>query len=255
MEETDSYQPIINWKGLVYLGLCSLCLKLCPTLCYPMDCSTPGFPVLNPLLELAQSHVHWVSDAIQPAHPLSPPSPPALNLSQHQGLFQWLLFSSGDQSIGASASVLPMNIQGWFPLGLTGWISLLSKELSKVFSSATIGKPQFFSAQPSLWSNSHICTWLLENPQLWLDGPLSAKWCLCFSCSLYSLGQEISYSTGGREPYHLSSWHWVKQWIEPVKQVKWVCKSISLLLVIVVECKLCGYICVCVCVCVCLEWV
>ena len=158
------------------------------------------------------------------------------------------LFSSGDQSIGASASVLPMNIQGWFPLGLTGWISLQSKGLSKVFSSATVGKPQFFSAQPSLWSNSHICTWLLEKPQLWLDGPLSAKWCLCFSCSLYSLGHEISYSREGREPYHFSSWHWVKQWIEQVKQVKWVCKSNSLLLVIVVECKLCGYMCMCVCV-------
>ena len=74
------------------------------------------------------------------------------------------LFTSGDQSIGASASasVLPMNIQGWFPLGLTGLISLQSKGLSKVFSSTTVEKHQFFSAQPSLWSNSHIHTWLLE---------------------------------------------------------------------------------------------
>ena len=60
----------------------------CPTLCNPMDCSMPGFPVLHCLLEFAQTHVHWVSDAIQPLHPLSPPSPPALKLSQHQGLFQ-----------------------------------------------------------------------------------------------------------------------------------------------------------------------
>ena len=76
------------------------------------------------------------------------------------------LFTSGDQSIGgsASASVLPMNIQGWFPLGWTGLISLQSKGLSRVFSSTTIWKHQFFSTQPSLWSNSHIRTWLLEKP-------------------------------------------------------------------------------------------
>ena len=92
------------------------------------------------------------------------------------------LFASGGQSIGASAlaPVLPMNIQGWFSLGLTGLISLLSKELSRVFSSTTVWKHQFFSAQLSLWSNFHIHTWLLEKPWLWLCGPLSAEWCLCF---------------------------------------------------------------------------
>ena len=77
-------------------------------------------------------------------------------------LLSWL-FPSGGQSIGASASDLPMNIQGWFPLGLTGLI-LLSKGLSRVFSSTTVQKHQFFGAQPSLWSSSHICTWLLEKP-------------------------------------------------------------------------------------------
>ena len=84
------------------------------------------------------------------------------------------LFESGGQSIGASAiqSVLRMNIQGWFPLGLTGLISLLSKGLPRVFSSTIVWKHQFFSSQPSLWSNSHIHTWLLEKPDLWLDGPL-----------------------------------------------------------------------------------
>ena len=72
-------------------------------------------------------------------------------------------FTSGGQSIGvsASASVFPMNIQGWFPLGLTGLISLLSKGLSRVFSITTVRKHQFYGAQPSLWSNSHIRTWLL----------------------------------------------------------------------------------------------
>ena len=64
--------------------------KLCLTLCKPMDCGMPGFPVLRYLLEFAQTHVHWVGDAIQPFHPLPPPSPPALSLSQHQGLCQWL---------------------------------------------------------------------------------------------------------------------------------------------------------------------
>ena len=104
---------------------------------------TPGFPVLY-LLEFAQIHGHWVSDAIQSSHPLLPTSPPALNLSQHQGLFQWVgSFASGGQSIGASASFPLMNIQGWFPLGLTGLI-LQSKGLSRVFSSTTVRKHQFF---------------------------------------------------------------------------------------------------------------
>ena len=86
-------------------------------------------------------------------------------------------FASGGQSIGvsASASVLPMNIQDWFPLGLTGWISLQSKWLSRFSSNSTVQKHQFFGSQLSFWSNSHIHTWLLEKPQLWLDGPLLVK--------------------------------------------------------------------------------
>ena len=76
------------------------------------------------------------------------------------------LFSSGGQSIGAIAWVLPMNIQGWFPLGWTGWISLQSKGLSRVFSNTTVQKHQFFGSQSSSWSNSHIHTWLLEKPVL-----------------------------------------------------------------------------------------
>ena len=135
----------------------------CLTLCDPMDCSTPGFPVLHYLLELVQTHVHRDSDAIQQSHPLLPPSPPAFNLSQHQGLFLMSqLFTSGGQSIGASVSVLPMNIQDWFPLGLTSLISFQSKGLSRVFSNTTVPKHQFLSTQPSLLSNSHIHTWLLE---------------------------------------------------------------------------------------------
>ena len=136
----------------------------CPTLCNPMNCSTPSFPVLHYLPEFAQTHVHWVGDSIQPSYPLSSPSPPALNLSQHQGLSQWVGSASGGQSIGASASVFLMNIQGWFPLGLTGLLSLQSKGLLGVFSSTTVQKPQFFSVQPSLWPNSHMHTWLPEKP-------------------------------------------------------------------------------------------
>ena len=84
-------------------------------------------------------------------------------------------FASGGQSIRDSASVLPMNIQGWFPSGLTDLISWQSKGLSKVFSSTTIRKHHFFGVHPYLWSNSHIHTWLLGKPQLWLCRPLSAK--------------------------------------------------------------------------------
>ena len=91
------------------------------------------------------------------------------------------LFTSGGQSIRASASAsdLPMNIRGWFPLRLTGWISLLSKGLSRVFSSTTVQKYQFLGAQPSLWSNAHIRTWLWKNHSF--DYRDYTKWCLWFS--------------------------------------------------------------------------
>ena len=90
--------------------------KLCQTHCNPMNCSIPDFPVPDCLLEFAQTQVHWVDDAIQPSHPLLPPSPPVLNISQHQGLLPMSqLFASCGQSIGASASVLPINVQGYLP--------------------------------------------------------------------------------------------------------------------------------------------
>ena len=87
------------------------------------------------------------------------------------------LFASGGLSIGVSAStsVFPMNTQAWSPLGWTGWISLQSKGLSRVFSNTTIQKHQFFSTELSLESNSHIHTWPLEKSWPWLDGPLLAK--------------------------------------------------------------------------------
>ena len=126
---------------------CCSVTQLCLTVCDPIDCSMQGFPVFHYLPEFAKTHVHWIGHAIQPSHLLLPPSPPALSLYQHQGILQWVGFASGGQSIGASASasVLPMNIQGWFPLGLTGLITFLSKRLSRVFSSTTVQKHQFLA--------------------------------------------------------------------------------------------------------------
>ena len=134
----------------------------CPTLSDPMNCSMPGLPVHHQLLEFTQTHVHWVGDAIQPSHPLSSPCPPAPNPSQHQSFPMSQLFTSGGQSIGvsSSASFLPKNTQDWSPLGWTGWISLQSKGLSRVFSNTTVQKHQFFSTQLSSQSNSRIHTWL-----------------------------------------------------------------------------------------------
>ena len=204
-------------------------VQSCVTLCNPMNRTTPGLSVHHQLPEFTQTHIHRVSDAIQPSHPLSSPSPPAPNPSQHQGLFQWVnslhevakvlefqplspvqffmtpwtaahqaspsvtnsrnmlklinsvipsnhlifchpfsshlqsfpawgslpvnqLFTSGVQSIGVSVStsVLPMNIQDWFPLQRTSWISLQSKGISRVFSNTTVQRHQFFSTQLSL---------------------------------------------------------------------------------------------------------
>ena len=145
------------------------------TLCDPMHCSTPGLPVLHYCPKFAQTHVHGVCDAIQASHALLSPSPPAF--PSIKGFFNESALHIRCQNIGASASalVLPMNIHGWFPLWLSSLISLQSKELSRVFSSTTVWKHQFFGTQPSLWSSSHIHTWLLEKPQLWLHGHLLAK--------------------------------------------------------------------------------
>ena len=119
----------------------------------PHGLQEPCFLVLHHLLELAHTHIDLVSDPIQPSRPLSSLSPPAFNLSSifPRSFPVSRLFTSGGQSIGAStsASVLPMTIQDWFHLGLTGLISLLSKGLSRVFPNTTAQKHQFFSAQPS----------------------------------------------------------------------------------------------------------
>ena len=123
----------------------------CLTLCNPMDCRRPGLPVHHQLLELAQTHVHQVSDAMQPSNPLSSPSPPVFSLSQHQGLFQWV------NSLHQAAKVLELQLHqssneysGLISFRMTGLISLQSKGLSRVFSSTTVQMHHFFSTQLSL---------------------------------------------------------------------------------------------------------
>ena len=135
--------------------------QLCPTLCNPMNCSTPGLPVHHHLPEFTQTCVHpAISSSVVPffSCPQSLPASKSFPMSQ---LFAW-----GGQSTGVSAlaSFLPKKSQGWSPSKWTGWISLQSKGLSRVFSNITVQKHQFFSAQPSSQSNSHIHTWLLEKP-------------------------------------------------------------------------------------------
>ena len=129
-------------------------------LCDPMDCSTPGFLVLHyiPLCSNSGPLSWWCHPTILSSVTLFSSWPQHFPKSGVSPMSQ--LFTSGGQSIGASASatVLPMNIQGWFPLGLTGLISLMSKGLLKVFFNTTVWKHQFFSAQLSLWSNSHTHT-------------------------------------------------------------------------------------------------
>ena len=127
-------------------------VQSCLTLCDPTDCSTPGFPVHHQLPEPTQTHVHWISDAVNHLILCCPllllPSVfPSIRVFSSESVLRirwpkdWTL---------ASAAVLPMNIQDWFPLGSTGWISLQSKGLSRVFSNTTVQKYQFFGARLSL---------------------------------------------------------------------------------------------------------
>ena len=122
--------------------------------------ASPSFTIPQSLLKLMSIGSVMPSNHLVLCHPFLLPSvfPTSGSFPMSQ------LFQSGGQSIRASVSVLPMNIQDWFPLGLIGLISLQSRGLSWVFSNTTVLKHQFFSAQPSLWSNSHTHTWLLEKP-------------------------------------------------------------------------------------------
>ena len=138
----------------------------CPTLCDPMNRSTPGLPVHHQLPELTQTHPlsQWCHPAISSSIVPFSSCPQSLPASESCPISQ--LFAWGGQNTGVSAlaSFLPKNTQDWSPLDWTGWISLQSKGLSRVFSNTTVQKHQFFGAQPSSQSNSHIHTWLLEKP-------------------------------------------------------------------------------------------
>ena len=129
----------------------------CPILCDLMDCNTLGHPIHHQLPEFTQTHVHWVGDTIQPFSCSVVPFSSCLQSFPASGSFQMRqLFDSGNRSIRvtASTSVLPMNIQDWFPLWWTGWISLLSKGLSRVFSNTTVQKHQFFGSASVLPMNT-----------------------------------------------------------------------------------------------------
>ena len=139
-------------------------LLLCQTLRDPIDCRTPGFPVLHNLPELAQTHVHQASDAIQPSHPLSSPSPPAFSLSQHQVFSNELALCIRWPEYW-SFNICPSNEYSGLISFRIDWFDLpQSKGLSRVFSNTTVQKHQLFGIQLSLRSNSHIHTWLLEKP-------------------------------------------------------------------------------------------
>ena len=146
---------------LIVLKISCSVAKSCLILCHPMDCSTPRrpSPSLSPRVCSNSCLSSWWCCLTTSAAPFffclqSSPASRSFPVRWHR--VRWLKY--------ASTVVLPMNIQGWFPLGLTGLISLLSKGLCRVFSSTAFQKYQFFSAQPSLWSDSHICTWLQDFP-------------------------------------------------------------------------------------------
>ena len=186
-----------NWwlKVNCYTDQFSSVAQSCLTLCDPMDCSTPREPCPSPTPGTCSNSC----PASRWCHPTISSS--VVIFSSHSQSFPALgsfpmsrFFTSGGQSIGVSASalVLPMNIQGWFPLGLTGLISLQSKRLSRVFSNT-------FGTQSSQQSNSHIHTLLLEKPSLWLDRPLLAKQYLCFlicclGCHCFSSREQVSFN-------------------------------------------------------------
>ena len=160
-------QPVPSKFHLAVSVQFSSVTLLCPVLSDPMGCSTPGFPVHLQLPEFTQTPVLGISDAIQPISSSVIPFSSCLQSFPASGSFQRSqLFASGGQSIGVSmsASALPMNLQDWFPLRWTGWISFQSKGLSRVFSKTTVQKHQFFGAQLCLWSKSHTHPWLLERP-------------------------------------------------------------------------------------------
>ena len=170
-------------KAMTNLVQFSSVTQSCPTFCDPMNCSTPGLPVHHQLPESTQTHVHCVCDAIQPSHPLSSPSPPALNLSQHQGLFQ------GVNSSHQVAKILEFQLQHQSLQWISGtdflynWLA--GSPCSPRDSQESFPTSQFKSINSSVLSFLYGPT-LTSLPDYWkshsfdYNGPLSTKWCFCF---------------------------------------------------------------------------
>ena len=152
---------------LKYVCCCCCCsaAKSCPTLCNPMDCSTLGFPVLHYLPDFAQTHVHWVRDAVQLAHPLLPP-PFDFHLSQHQGLFQWVSSSHLLADVlELQLSISPSSKYSGLISFRIGWFDLLAVQGTlKSLLQHHHSKASILLHSAFLWSKSHLCPWLLKTP-------------------------------------------------------------------------------------------
>jgi len=159
---------VLYWRML-------LAAQLCPTLCDPVDCSTPGFPFPSFLKLMTTERAMLSNHRILCCLVLLLPSIfPCIRVFA----MSWL-FASGGQGIGASASVLPMNIQGWFSLRLTGLVSLLSKGLARVFSNTTVQKHPFFDTQQiksRLWFFSFILYWSIVDLHYCISFRYTAEW-------------------------------------------------------------------------------
>ena len=163
MNEKQFIIPEYPWTWIISSQFSSVA-QSCPALCDPMNSSTPGLLVHHQLQEFTQTHVHRIGDAIQPSHALSSPSPPAPNPSQHQSLFQWVNSSvRWPKYWSFSFSIIPSKeIPGLISFRID-WLDFLAVQGTlKSLSNTTVQKHQFFGAQLSSQSNSHIHTWPLE---------------------------------------------------------------------------------------------
>ena len=154
--------PVLTtWKVISCCCCCCSIANSCPTLNSPVDCSGPGFPVLHCLLAFAQTHVHWVGDAIQPSNSLLLPTSPALNLFQHQGLFQ-RVSSSHQVAKGLELQLQHQTFQWIFRVAFLHywlvWSLCCLRDSQESYPKSEFWKHQFFGTQPSLWSNFHTCT-------------------------------------------------------------------------------------------------
>ena len=172
-KKTSMINKLRRGKGYIRLVQFSSIVQLCPTLCNPMNHSTPDLPVHHQLLESTQTYVHWVSDAIQPSHSLSSPSLLAVNLSQHKGLWnESALHIRWPKYWSFSFNISPSNEHPGLISFRMDWLDLLAVQGAlKSPLQHHSSKAAILPCSAFFMSNSHIHTWLLEKPQLWLDGP------------------------------------------------------------------------------------